>query len=160
MAVLNESIPAKTDAGIKQLTQKTIGLPIRIRQLFVLINGKKSVGELLRLGFSDLDISVFQELLNSDLIYFPEESGRKEQQNSLEAGIGFSECRYDVIEVLLDHLGVASRDIIVKVELTKNMSELKNLVNELLGTTTLRLDTKIKNALLHAADLPVVEYKE
>lgn len=59
MRLFHNYIPTKTSEGLRQVKGRTIAMPVQLRQLFILIDGKRSIDDLLRLGFSSLDISSF-----------------------------------------------------------------------------------------------------
>lgn len=89
------------------------------------------------------------------VIHFLGQDGDPKNESTLnqDESENLSECRYNVIDILLDHLGFSSQKWIAEIELTKTMSELHNVIMDLMSQAELLDDRKIRSKIFFAAKL-------
>lgn len=96
-------IPLKTALGMAQKNPAGAGLSHNLYQLLVLVNGTRTVAELLRLGVPDVSLAAFDTLHQRKFIEGG--SGGVVQSRAPAGSVsqkGLAEARFAVLDLLLD----------------------------------------------------------
>ena len=104
-----DDIPIKTVQAASQ--QGTVGMQLsaHLRQLLVMINGQRTVAQLLALGIKGVTLDSFAELCQHGSIQNPQSTSTT-LPFLASSKRGFSELRFEVIDLFLD---VGTRDLAV-----------------------------------------------
>ncbi len=132
-----DDIPIKTVQAASQ--QGTVGMQLsaHLRQLLVMINGQRTVAQLLALGIKGVTLDSFAELCQHGSIQNPQSTSTT-LPFLASSKRGFSELRFEVIDLFLD---VGTRDLAVnpwvdKMENTRSIDELLRAVGDFFNTPT------------------------
>ncbi|MCB1777902.1 MAG: hypothetical protein KDI50_10740 [Candidatus Competibacteraceae bacterium] len=106
-----------------------MSVPVNLRQLLVMINGVRTVSDLLKVGISGVDLVSFDTLHELGMIEGPRNAANSRlPPPALASKKGLSEARFAVLDILLDigekDLGV--RPWVEKIEQADSMARLLN----------------------------------
>lgn len=155
-----DDIPHKAPQASEMTRTQRIRLPIHLRPLLIMVDGRRSVRDLLALGIRGVSIESFDELHSLGLIDEP--SGRylkqvdvmvdpaKERRSGRRGELGLSEARFGVIDLLLDlsTQNFAARPWIEKMERVETLDELRLKVRDLCGSELASGNSALQEALV------------
>lgn len=100
-----DDIPFKTALGADLKAVADAKLPSNLYQLLVLVNGSRSVADLLRFGIRGVDIDCFEQLEKRQFIKRTSSVGDQTSPVAITPSApkkGLSEARFAVLDLLLD----------------------------------------------------------
>ncbi|MBL8254466.1 MAG: hypothetical protein JNJ76_12800 [Candidatus Competibacter sp.] len=156
-----DDVPVKTAFGAAQQNSKAMKLSSQLRMLLVMVNGVRTVRELLRIGINGIDVTSFDELYELNLIegssrHSPRRSDHPTPSEQLAATApkkGLSELRFAVIDILLDlsEKDFGARPWVDKIEQVQSIARLSAEVEALCASPFGRKYPDTHNALRRAA---------
>lgn len=157
-----DDIPHKSPQASQMTRTQKVRLPIHLRPLLIMVDGNRTVRELLAMGIRGVSIESFDELHELGLIDEP--SGEYLRQvdvkvtprhrgHSRGAGagrVGLSEARFAVIDLLLDvsTQNFAARPWIERMEKVQTLDDLRLRIRELCASEFARSNTALQDALV------------
>jgi hypothetical protein len=148
-------IPVKTGYAAEHRGTSGINIPLHLRPLLVMIDGRRTVRDLLALGLRNVSVDSFDELYAFGVIEGGSESPSRFHESIPSAAMaamapkkGLSEARFLVIDTLLD---ISTQDFQVRpwVERMENARTLEILAHEVQAFIVSPLGAK--KPALHAA---------
>lgn len=157
-----DDIPHKSPQASHMTRLEKVRLPIHLRPLLIMVDGNRTVRELLAMGIRGVSIESFDELHELGLIDEPSgpylkqvdvKVAARSQRQSRGAGagrMGLSEARFAVIDLLLDTStqNFAARPWIERMEKARTLDELRLQIRELCASDFARSDTALQEALV------------
>lgn len=156
-----DDVPVKTAFGTAQQNANTVKISPQLRMLLVMINGVRTIRELMRIGINGIDVTSFDELYELKLIegtsrHSPRLSGQPSPSGELAPTApkkGLSELRFAVIDILLDlsEKDFGARPWVDKIEQVQSIARLSAEVEALCASPFGRKHPDTHNALRRAA---------
>lgn len=152
-------IPLKTAVGASLKDATTARLPANLYQLLVMINGTRSVRELLHLGIGGTSIDSFDELYRLRLIEGAKSSTSRRPlpievtARPIPSRKGLAEARFAVLDILLDlsEKDFGARPWIEKIEQVADLARLSAEVEAFCASPFGRKHPNVHDALRRAA---------
>ncbi|CDI04413.1 hypothetical protein BN873_980014 [Candidatus Competibacter denitrificans Run_A_D11] len=150
-------IPVKTTFGAAQNNAAKTNIPPNLYQLLIMINGVRSVNDLLRLGIREVDIDSFDMLYQLKLIEAPKNATVQNlpptHPSSTTSKKGLAEVRFAVLDILLD---ISEKDFgvrpwIEKIEQVDSLARLASEVDAFCASAFGRKYPNVHDALRRAA---------
>lgn len=150
-------IPVKTAFGASQNNAATTNIPSPLYQLLIMINGVRTVNDLVRLGIRGIDVESFDQLHQLRLIEAPKDATAQNAPSVAPSANapkkGLSELRFAVLDILLD---ISEKDFgvrpwIEKIEQVDSPARLASEVEAFCISAFGRKYPNVHGALRHAA---------
>lgn len=158
-----DDVPHKAPRASEMSRAQKMGMPVHLRPLFIMIDGKRTIRELLEMNIRGVSIESFDELRDIGMIDPPGRPYLKSmdimvdprQQNvntGTSAAKGLSEVRFDVIDLLLDASSkdFGARKWVDRIERASSVDQLRELVRSLCADDWVHSNPGMQDKLLRA----------
>jgi hypothetical protein len=149
-------IYAKTDEGVRELKERTQNLPIALRSLLIMVDGNRSVGEVLeRARALRVDASAFATLERAGLIAkrFSAPSAAESQTVSVPRSEDevqrFLAAQQQVSDTINARLGFRGYLMMMRLQRASNLRDLHDLLPDLAQALVKRLGTDAATPIVH-----------
>jgi hypothetical protein len=148
-------IYAKTDEGVRELKERQRNLPIALRSLLIMVDGNRTVGEVLqRARALRVDPTAFAELERAGLIAkrfsapSATESGTAPAARSEDEVQRFLAAQQKVSDAINAHLGFRGYLMMMRLQRASNLRDLHDLLPDLAQALVKRLGVGAANPLV------------
>jgi hypothetical protein len=148
-------IYAKTDEGVRELKERQRNLPIALRSLLIMVDGNRTVGEVLqRARALRVDPTAFAELERAGLIAkrfsapSATESGTAPAARSEDEVQRFLAAQRKVSDAINAHLGFRGYLMMMRLQRASNLRDLHDLLPDLAQALVKRLGVGVATPLV------------
>jgi hypothetical protein len=130
------TIYRKTAKGQAEIETRAHRLPPRLRGALIMVDGHRSVDDLMKLVPGDADAALQQLLIDGFIDVFAVLADRPPAPSpapaaaAAKAGSSIDSTKRDVVRYLNEKLGPAGEGIAIKIERAKSLSELQPLLGQ------------------------------